>query len=70
MLRERKRISEKDARIIFRQLVDAMGYCHERKIIHRDLKLENLMIKEKGQLHIVVTFIISPFFNFRWWILV
>jgi serine/threonine protein kinase len=31
-----------------------MDYVHKNKVIHRDLKLENIMLKKKGQLHIVV----------------
>ena len=25
-----------------------MTYCHERKIIHRDLKLENILLETKS----------------------
>ena len=30
---------------LMRQIIDAVVYLHQRKIIHRDLKLENLLIK-------------------------
>jgi MAP/microtubule affinity-regulating kinase len=60
MLREKKRINEDDARTIFKQLVDAMDYVHKQSVIHRDLKLENIMLKEKDKLHIVVIALSQP----------
>jgi serine/threonine protein kinase len=31
-----------------------MHYCHIRGIVHRDLKLENVLFKAQGELHIKV----------------
>ena len=36
--------SEKDASLVIRRVLEALDYCHSRNIIHRDLKLENLII--------------------------
>ncbi|KAH8318048.1 hypothetical protein KR074_003620 [Drosophila pseudoananassae] len=47
-LSERKVLSEKEARRIFRQVATAVYYCHKHKICHRDLKLENILLDEKG----------------------
>jgi len=47
-------INEFDARKIFLQIVNAMCYCHNRGIVHRDLKLENVLFKSKGDLFIKV----------------
>ena len=33
------RMKEKEARLKFRQIVSAVQYCHQKKIIHRDLKV-------------------------------
>ncbi|KAJ3132961.1 hypothetical protein HDU90_006497 [Geranomyces variabilis] len=35
-----------DARRIVRQLVQAVGYCHDKNFVHRDLKLENVLLTE------------------------
>jgi len=43
-LEDRKRLSENEARILFRQLVDAVRYCHSQNVIHRDLKLSNILL--------------------------
>ncbi|CAH8497932.1 unnamed protein product [Schistosoma rodhaini] len=37
------RMKEREARAAFRQIVSAVEYCHQKKIVHRDLKAENLL---------------------------
>lgn len=38
------RLSESEARRKFWQILSAVEYCHSRKIVHRDLKAENLLL--------------------------
>uniref|UniRef100_A0A8C0UAY0 non-specific serine/threonine protein kinase n=1 Tax=Cyanistes caeruleus TaxID=156563 RepID=A0A8C0UAY0_CYACU len=38
------RLSEPEARRKFWQILSAVEYCHGRKIVHRDLKAENLLL--------------------------
>ncbi|KAI4895750.1 hypothetical protein NFI96_024055, partial [Prochilodus magdalenae] len=38
------RMKEKEARAKFRQIVSAVQYCHQKGIVHRDLKAENLLL--------------------------
>ena len=34
------RMKEKEARVKFRQIVSAVQYCHQKHVIHRDLKVQ------------------------------
>ncbi|XP_072046544.1 MAP/microtubule affinity-regulating kinase 3-like isoform X3 [Amphiura filiformis] len=38
------RMKEKEARSKFRQIVSAVQYCHQKHVVHRDLKAENLLL--------------------------
>merc|ERR1719296_182670 len=46
------RLPEVEARHIFRQLLLAVGYVHSRGILHRDIKLKNVLIAESTKRHI------------------
>lgn len=46
------RMSEKEARHKFRQILGAVMYCHERRVVHRDLKAENLLLDENMNIKI------------------
>uniref|UniRef100_A0AAY5L700 non-specific serine/threonine protein kinase n=1 Tax=Esox lucius TaxID=8010 RepID=A0AAY5L700_ESOLU len=49
---EKQRISEREARHFFRQIVSAVHYCHANGIVHRDLKLENILLDENCNIKI------------------
>lgn len=55
-------ISEIEAKVLFQQIVLPIKYLHEKKICHRDLKLENLMFDSEGNLKLL-DFGFSKFFN-------
>lgn len=43
-----KFLDESESRRLFRQIATAIFYCHQNKICHRDLKLENILLDEKN----------------------
>lgn len=49
---ERQRLSEREARHFFRQIVSAVHYCHQNGVVHRDLKLENILLDANGNIKI------------------
>ena len=47
-------LPEKDARKILIQIINAIQYCHSHGVVHRDLKLENILFKEIEDLYVKV----------------
>eukprot|EP00834_Sanchytrium_tribonematis_P004878 NODE_264_length_11354_cov_1.067170.p3 type:complete len:434 gc:universal NODE_264_length_11354_cov_1.067170:4469-5770(+) len=40
------KLNESESRKFFKQIVSAIEYCHGRHVLHRDLKLENLLLDD------------------------
>lgn len=47
-------LPEKDARNILLQIISAIQYCHSNGVVHRDLKLENILFKDVEDLYVKV----------------
>ena len=45
--KEKKKIPEAKAKIIMGQILNAFAYLHSQNIVHRDVKLENVLISAK-----------------------
>ena len=45
---EKSSFTENDAATYFIQMVSAIAYCHQKKLVHCDLKPENIVLPQKG----------------------
>lgn len=59
---DKRRLSEEEAKPIFRQILETLKYIHEMGISHRDLKPENILIDQFGKIKIS-DFGLSKFFD-------
>jgi MAP/microtubule affinity-regulating kinase len=46
-------MDEPTARGFFGQIIDGIAYCHLAGVAHRDLKLENVLLTEKGAIKVI-----------------
>lgn len=53
IVQSKGRLSEKLIAFYSCQIALAMGYLHERKIAHRDIKLDNILVENDGYIKII-----------------
>jgi len=62
-VRQRRRLVEPTARDFFKQLLDGIAHIHDMSVVHRDIKLENLLLDSFGCLKIAdfgVAVVVKP----------
>ncbi len=48
LLKKKGQLEEDEARAIFRQIVYGLGHIHARSVLHRDIKLDNILLDSDG----------------------
>lgn len=51
-VKERGWLKESEALFLFKQIVYGLGHCHAWSVLHRDIKLDNILINDHKQIKI------------------
>ena len=51
-VRRRKKLDETVAKFLFKQVAKGLAYSHKNLVLHRDIKLENLLLDDEGTVKI------------------
>lgn len=51
-VRKRKKLNENMAKFVFKRLIEGLEHCHSKSILHRDIKLDNVLINGVGDIKI------------------
>ena len=51
-VRKRRRLKEDVAKFMFKQIIEGLQHIHSKNIVHRDIKLDNILLDSKGNVKI------------------
>lgn len=51
-VRKRRRLKEEYAKYIFKQIMEGIAHVHQKGVLHRDIKLDNILLDGKGVIKI------------------
>jgi serine/threonine protein kinase len=51
-VRKRRKLTDIQCKFIFKQIIEAIQYLHRNLIVHRDIKLENILLDGSGRIKI------------------
>ena len=49
-VRKRRKLNEKYARFVFKQIMEGIAYLHDNNVAHRDIKLDNILLDGHGNI--------------------
>eukprot|EP00775_Hariotina_reticulata_P009903 gene9903-10060_t len=52
-VRSRKRLGEGEAAYFLQQIVAGLQYCHDNEVVHRDIKLENILLDATNNMKLI-----------------
>lgn len=58
-VRKRRKLTEPIAKLVFKQILDGINHCHSKGIVHRDIKLDNILLNSYGDIKVSVGLIVD-----------
>ena len=52
LVKRKRCLTERESKPIFRQVVYGIAHCHCRSVLHRDIKLDNILLDERGNVKV------------------
>lgn len=52
-VRKRTKLNELTAKLIFKQIIEGLRYIHSQGIVHRDIKLDNILIDLNNNIKVI-----------------
>eukprot|EP00826_Nyctotherus_ovalis_P037571 TRINITY_DN3435_c0_g1_i9.p1 TRINITY_DN3435_c0_g1~~TRINITY_DN3435_c0_g1_i9.p1 ORF type:complete len:551 (+),score=144.98 TRINITY_DN3435_c0_g1_i9:87-1739(+) len=51
-VRKKKRLNESVTKLVVKKVLEGLSHCHSRRVLHRDIKLDNILLNADGELKI------------------